>query len=132
MKIAAVTDDGKTISQHFGRASHFLVVTIDNGAVVEQELRDKPGHQQFVNEPHNPESDRQGHGYGSGAGHRHGRMAQVISDCEAVLCRGMGRGAYDGMREYGIRPVLTEIAEIEPAVLAYADGTIVDRPDLLH
>jgi len=30
MKIAAVTEDGTTISQHFGRAPYYLVVT-DNG-----------------------------------------------------------------------------------------------------
>ena len=30
MKIAIITDDGKTISQHFGRANYYAVVTIDN------------------------------------------------------------------------------------------------------
>ena len=132
MKIAAVTDDGTTISQHFGRALQYLVVTIENGAVAQKELRDKPGHQQFVNEPHDFESAGQGHGFGSGAGHRHARMAEVIMDCEAVLSRGMGKGAYDNLQEFGIRPVVTEIALIEEAVLAYANQTIVDRSDLLH
>lgn len=132
MKIAAVTDDGTTISQHFGSALHYLVVTIENGAVAQQELRDKPGHQQFVNEPHDSESAGQGHGFGSGAGNRHARMVEVIMDCEAVLSRGMGKGAYDNLQEFGIRPVVTEIALIEEAVLAYANQTIVDRSDLLH
>jgi predicted Fe-Mo cluster-binding NifX family protein len=33
MKIAAITDDGRTISQHFGRASHYMVVTIEDGKI---------------------------------------------------------------------------------------------------
>ncbi len=41
MKIAAITDDGKTISQHFGRASHFMVITLEEGQIIERELREK-------------------------------------------------------------------------------------------
>ena len=52
MKVAVVTDDGKTISQHFGRASHYLVFTVVDSDIVGQELRDKAGHQQFAQEHH--------------------------------------------------------------------------------
>ena len=41
MKIALITDDGKTISQHFGRAPYYLVVTIDEGKVIDRETREK-------------------------------------------------------------------------------------------
>ena len=41
MKIAAITDDGKTISLHFGRAQQYLVATVENGQIVNRELRDK-------------------------------------------------------------------------------------------
>ena len=41
MKIAFVTDDGETISQHFGRASKYLVVEVDGGKELLRELRDK-------------------------------------------------------------------------------------------
>ena len=47
MKIAVITDDGKTISQHFGRALHYQVLTIEEGKVVDREMRDKLGHSQF-------------------------------------------------------------------------------------
>jgi predicted Fe-Mo cluster-binding NifX family protein len=39
MKIAAITDDGKTISQHFGRAPYYLVVTVENGQIVDHTER---------------------------------------------------------------------------------------------
>ena len=44
MKIAAITEDGATVSQHFGRAPYYLVVTVEAGKVVGQEKRDKAGH----------------------------------------------------------------------------------------
>jgi predicted Fe-Mo cluster-binding NifX family protein len=47
MRIAAITDDGKTISQHFGRAAHYMVVTIENGKIVDRQLRDKLNHDQI-------------------------------------------------------------------------------------
>lgn len=34
VKIAAVSEDGVTISQHFGRAPFYVVVTVEEGKVV--------------------------------------------------------------------------------------------------
>jgi predicted Fe-Mo cluster-binding NifX family protein len=131
MKIAAVTDDGKTISQHFGRASYYAVLTVEEGHIVGQELRDKLGHRQFTGEE--PlEEDPRGHGYGPGAHDRHSRMAQTIADCEVLLARGMGRGALESMRQFGIQPVVTDIPDIYQAVQAFLDGTLVERADLVH
>ncbi len=133
MKIAAITDDGKTISQHFGRAPYYMVVTVEDGKIVGREMRDKLGHAQFEAEGHGKEEDEQGrHGYGAVAEDRHGRMAQAITDCEALLCRGMGMGAYDSMKARNIRPVVTDITDIDEACLAYASGQITDHIDLLH
>jgi hypothetical protein len=44
----------------------------------------------------------------------------------------MGSGAYQSMLARGIRPVVTDLTSIDEAALAYAQGTIVDRTDLLH
>jgi len=48
MKIAAISDDGTTISQHFGRAPLYVVVTVEEGKIVGQETRDKTGHHTFA------------------------------------------------------------------------------------
>jgi predicted Fe-Mo cluster-binding NifX family protein len=132
MKIAAITDDGHTISQHFGRAPYYLVATIENGAIVNREMRDKLGHAHFANEPHEGDQPGQPHGFGPVAHDRHTRMAGAIADCQALLCGGMGAGAYQSMVQRGIQPVVTEIASIDEAVMAYAEGKIVDRTDRLH
>jgi predicted Fe-Mo cluster-binding NifX family protein len=59
-------------------------------------------------------------------------MAEAIADCEALLCGGMGAGAYESMRTRGIRPVVTDLSSIDEAVEAYVQGRIVDRVDRLH
>lgn len=132
MKIAVVTDDGKNISQHFGRASYYLVVTVEDGKIVHRELREKFGHAQFAHEPHDPEQPGQHHGYGAASESRHERMAATIEDCEVLLCGGMGMGAYESVKQRGIRPIVTDILSIDEAVKAYLEGNIVDHIERLH
>ena len=131
MKIALVTEDGQTISHHFGRALLYVVVTVENGMVINKETRLKPGHAQFASEVHLDEPGVQ-HGYGQHSQQRHRRMAETISDCEVVLCQGMGQGAYDNLKSMGIQPIVTELASIDEAVDSYVAGTIRDHPELLH
>ena len=130
-KIACITDDGKTISQHFGRALYYLVFTVENGAIVAREMRDKLGHQQFAaNEVQSAPGAL--HGVDPASQDKHVSMAQAIADCEALLCRGMGYGAYQSMEQVGIKPVVTDIADVESAALAYVQGELVDHTELLH
>jgi predicted Fe-Mo cluster-binding NifX family protein len=131
-KIAAITDDGKTISQHFGRAGYYLVATVENGQIVKRELRNKLGHTHFANQPHPEEQPGQPHGMDAASHNKHLQMAEAIADCQALLCRGMGMGAYESMQARGIRPVVTDIANIDDAVMAYVGGSIVDQVGKLH
>lgn len=132
MKVAAITDDGKTISQHFGRAPYYLVLTVVDGVIVDRELREKLGHAHFHNQPHQGGDHNQPHGMDAASHNKHLQMAETIKDCEALLCGGMGAGAYQSMLACGIKPVVTDILDIDQAVLAYAQGEIVDRVDKLH
>lgn len=134
MKIAAVSEDGVTISEHFGRAPYYVVVTIENGNVVSRETRDKMGHNQFAgeHETHGHEADPRGHGFDSVAQSRHARMAAAIADCEILLARGMGAGAYESMKQANIRPVITDVSKIDDAVQAYLSGTLTDHVERLH
>ena len=132
MKIAAITEDGRTISQHFGHAPYYLVVTIDKGQIVDRQMRDKLGHAHFADEPHGGDQPGQPHGFDPAAHNRHVQMAETIADCQALLCGGMGAGAYQSMAERGIKPVVTELASIDEAVMAYVEGHLVDRTDRLH
>jgi predicted Fe-Mo cluster-binding NifX family protein len=132
MKIAAITDDGKTIGQHFGRAPYYLVVTVEDGQVVDRELRVKLGHSHFSNQPHDPGDPDQPHGMGLASHNKHMMMSEAIADCEALLCGGMGMGAYQSIQARGVKPVVTDIRDIDQAVMAYVEGKIVDQVDRLH
>ncbi len=140
MNIAVVTDDGKTISAHFGRAKYYWVATIQDGEIIDQEMRSKAGHHDFVGieqeetghgDEHTHEHG-QGHGRGADARNRHDRMFATITDCLVVLARGMGAGAYEGLQEAGIRPIVTTAIEINGAVRAYIEGRLEDHPEKLH
>ena len=77
--------------------------------------------------------DEQGrHGFGPGSQDRHAAMAQAIRDCDVLLSGGMGWGAFESMKQAGIKTVVTDIASIEDTVRANLDGTIVERTGLLH
>ena len=134
MKIAVVTDQGSTISRHFGRAPFYLVFTVEAGEIVGQEQRAKPGHQQFAQGPQElHEHDHEhGHGMGEHSDHKHGEMLEPIQDCEVVIVRGMGLGAYLSIEPAHMRPFITDIDTAEAAVRAYLDGTLVDHPERLH
>ena len=136
MKIAVITDDGKSISRHFGRAQYYAVYTIEEGKVTGKEMRNKLGHNHFHNQEHEEDHQNESHGAGHGmdtASHnRHAGMAEAIADCKALLCGGMGMGAYESMRRLNIEPVVTDIQNIDDAVQAFIDGKIIDHTELLH
>lgn len=133
MKIAAITDDGKNISQHFGRAAYYLVMTIVEGKIVDRELRDKMGHTQFSTDHHHvDDSHGAGHGTDPSSHNKHVEMADAIADCKIVLCGGMGMGAYESMRRLNILPVVTDQHDIDLAVQAFIDGKLIDHTELLH
>ena len=134
-KIAVVTDDGKNISPHFGRATKYAVLTVEDGRIIAHDLRDKAGHRDFQHEEshnHQHHDDARGRGFGKHAGEKHRLMFEAIPDCEIVLARGMGQGAYQGLQQNGIRPILTDIADIDRAVQAVIDGSIEDHLERLH
>jgi predicted Fe-Mo cluster-binding NifX family protein len=133
IKIAAVSDDGQTISQHFGRAKYYTVLTIENGQIIAREQREKMGHAQFASEEHaEDKADPRGHGFTPAEQNRHFQMAEAIRDCQILLARGMGSGAYYSMEQVGIKPVITDITSIDEAALQAAQGVIVDHKEKLH
>lgn len=136
MKIAVVTDDQTTISQHFGRAHYYLVFTVEDGQVVHQELRDKLGHDQFQHEEHghhdHDHDHQQGHGYGQHSQDKHSRMMANIGDCQILLAGGMGMGARASLEAIGVRAVLTNVRAIDAALDAYLAGQLEDQIRLLH
>jgi predicted Fe-Mo cluster-binding NifX family protein len=132
MKIAAITEDGITVSQHFGRAPYYLVLTVEDGRVVSKERRDKAGHHTFAAGQQHDTAPGERHGYDAGAQSRHAAMAQSIADCKVLLAGGMGWGAYENMRNRGVETVVTDVENIDEAVKLYLEGKLPNLMERLH
>jgi len=131
MKIAVISDDGKDLSQHFGRAPYYIIFTIEDGKINKRDIREKLGHNQFGGGHHEHEHSHE-HGLDSASHGKHASMAEAISDCEALICGGMGMGAYESLKRLNIKPVVTDRTDPEAAVMAYVDGTLIDQVEKLH
>jgi predicted Fe-Mo cluster-binding NifX family protein len=126
MKVAAVTDDGSTVSEHFGRAGFYVVYDIEDGKIKGKEIRPKASHQ------HPWVGGHEGEGPASDEGSFHNRMLAGVSDCQAVFARGMGWGMYQAMKQSGLKPYLIDIASADEAVRAFLEGRLVDHFERLH
>lgn len=132
-KIALATDDGISISRHFGRARYYEIIQVTNGVEVSRERREKPGHTTFAGEGHAGDHPHgHGHGFGENAQRRHGAMIDVIVDCDVLIAGGMGNGAYQNIMHANITPIITNHHTIDQALAAYLGGTLKHDPGRLH
>jgi len=132
MKIAAVSDDEITISQHFGRASLYVVVTVEDGKILNKERRARTGHHTFAAQEHPDLAPGERHGYDAGSQAKHKSMAETIADCQVLLSGGMGWGAYESMKGYNIEPVVTDVKNIDEAIQLYLTGELPNLMERVH
>ena len=59
-------------------------------------------------------------------------MPETISDCQVLLAGGMGWGAYESMKSYNIKPVVTDVESIDEAVQLYLNGKLANLMERLH
>lgn len=128
MKIAVVSENGKTVSQHFGRATHYVIVNTDGSRILGKESRLKAGHHDFAVEERGCSCGA--HVDESSIYDRHRPMVLNILDCDVLLAGGMGWGAYEGLKSRGIKAILTDI--IEEAVRLYLGGNLPNVMERLH
>ena len=131
MKIAAITEDGIVISQHFGRAPLYLVVTVEDGKIVSKETRDKAGHHTFAGH-HTDTAPGERHGYDTGSQVRHASMMANIADCQVLLAGGMGWGAYESLKSNNIEPIVTDVGSIDEAIKLYLEDKLPNLMERLH
>lgn len=102
LRVAVASRDGKTVHQHFGRATHFLVFDVT------------PGRAELVDRRENVPACTGGDGTGT-----HDLMDDTLAlleDCGAVICVRIGPGAIERAERQGLRPYLSH----EPIVEALA------------
>ncbi len=132
MKIAFVTDDGKSICAHFGRAAYYLVVEVNEKKEVTREMRDKLGHSHFKESHDHEHTSSEGHGFGEQAQSRHVSMLSAIEDCSVVICGGMGRGAVHSIEASGKDLRLTNVRDINQALELFLADDLPNLQELSH
>jgi predicted Fe-Mo cluster-binding NifX family protein len=132
MKIAIVTDDGLSVSPHFGRARMYAIVTVESGLIVARELLDRSTPHTRSAGPHEDAPTTGAHGTDPVAHGKHLEMLAPIADCAAIIAGGMGKGAYDHASAAGIRPIVTSLRDVDEAAIECAAGRLADEVELLH
>lgn len=123
MKIAVVTENGQNISQHFGRAPYFAILTVEEGKVLNMEMRErKTGH--FAQGQNQEQEHDHSQGHGVGQDDKHDVMAREIGDCQVLIAGGMGIGAYKRFFENGINVMMTDKSDINEAVKLFSEGNL--------
>jgi predicted Fe-Mo cluster-binding NifX family protein len=118
-KIAIATEDGVTVSAHFGRAPYFQVLTIADGQIVARERRAKAFHQGEQHDHTGPDTHASG-------------MVSVVHDCAAVIAGGMGNPAFASIQAANLTPIVTDLRDIEQVVRAYVNGTLTNHMERVH
>jgi predicted Fe-Mo cluster-binding NifX family protein len=129
MRIAFPTDDGTTIQRHFGRASRYIVVEVDNGTAGNREVRSKEAHHHGNGPDQDHDHDHYSHDHHS---HDHRSMFAPVADCQVLIAGNMGAPAYAAAQSTGLEVILTDEPTIDGALDAWLAGTLANCPALLH
>jgi predicted Fe-Mo cluster-binding NifX family protein len=126
MKVAVVSDNGTSLSQHFGRALYYVVHTVENGKVTGKEKRARSA--QNLCACHHDESAgcHSNHGLDTESQNKHTSMADSLADCQTLIAGGMGYGAYQALKSRNIDTVVTDVEGIDEAVKLYLNGKLVN------
>ena len=117
MRIAVPTNDGVSISEHFGRSAAFLIFEIENGQIKSRELKSngaKHSHAQEACDHHSTESTP----------HNHAGILAALEGCEVVICAGMGQRAAEALKGCGTQIVTAAPASAQDTVTAYLAGKL--------
>jgi predicted Fe-Mo cluster-binding NifX family protein len=128
LKVAFVTEDGKTVCKHFGRARYYLVVDVVDGKISSRELVPKGGCS-HGDGPHVHNHENEPH---MGDGVRHQSMIEQADGCTTVVSGGMGMGAYQALMLSGIDAYITKVDLIDEALELLMQGKLDNNLEMLH
>ncbi|SHE69245.1 NifB/NifX family molybdenum-iron cluster-binding protein [Clostridium fallax] len=105
MKIA-MPKNGEMINQHFGKSESFIIVTVEDGKVVDKK-------EVSVN-------DLQ---------HNHGGLSDLLikEGASVVITGGIGKGAYDALRANNLEVIRGANMTIDEALESYLSSKLEDK-----
>lgn len=132
-KIAFVTKDGKNLVGAFGSSRYFSVYTLDNGKVLDNEIREV--FKDDAGEQLNPiiqKNDPNPNSFGKfslnvmdKSKEKHMKIAKSISDCDVIVARAMCENAKDSIIQFEMKPVVTKLKSFDEGLEKYLEGSLV-------
>lgn len=105
MKIAVASEDGKTISLHFGRAKGFVIIEVENSEI--KSISFVPN-----SEPCENHKCDEYHGEHNSRGSKHERILKNLEGVDIVIARGMGGAIYEELKRAGKQVFVTDQRDI--------------------
>jgi predicted Fe-Mo cluster-binding NifX family protein len=103
IRIAIATADGASLSDHLAHSAAFVVLEVEDGRIVSRAVR-----------------AREAEGCGN-----HKSFVEMLEGCNAVICGGIGEGAFNALRANGIESVVAAGQHsIDEAARQYLAGTL--------
>jgi predicted Fe-Mo cluster-binding NifX family protein len=136
MKIALPTQDGKTVSAHFGRSPFFAIYHVENKEVLQKELRTNGGAHgegecSHGAGGHSSCSHGENHGHCShghqehhAGNHSHAGILAALRDVDIIIAGGMGQKMFAELTLQGKIVLMTDETGCEAAVQNFLDGTL--------
>jgi len=117
MRIAVPTNDGTSISEHFGRSAAFLIFETENGQIKSRRLQsDVSKHSHRQGECKHPATDVHSHD--------HAGILTTLEGCATVICAGMGHRAAEALKGRGVQIVFAAPGPADATVAAYLGGKL--------
>jgi predicted Fe-Mo cluster-binding NifX family protein len=121
MRIAVPTNDGVSISEHFGRSAAFLIFDTENGQIKGRATK----------------TNRAQHAQGScdqrsaaSKAHSHSGILAALEGCEIVICAGMGSRAAEALKAGGVTQIMvTTPGPAEEKVSAFLAGRLTRKTE---
>jgi predicted Fe-Mo cluster-binding NifX family protein len=103
IRIAIATADGHSLLSHLARSAVFTVFEVENGQILSRTVRSR-------------DSDTCGN---------HKSFVEMLEGCGAVICGGIGQGAFDSLKRAGIEPMVAAGPHsIDEALKHFMAGTL--------
>lgn len=134
-KIAFVSDDAKHIIGSFGSSKYFSVYTVENGDIINSEIREV---YKDVLENEVPSLISKNNGMGIGqislnvvdkSKEKHRKIASSVSDCEYVVARRMCANALDSVDQLKLKAIITKNKDFDQTVNEILEGSIKNYRD---
>ena len=123
MRFAIASDNEVEIAAHTGRCRGFVIYDAADGAATRVEYRANSftGHARGECTGHEHE---QGHGQRS-----HGPLLDALSDCQALVSRGMGPRLVADLADRGIHPYACHVTSVDEAAQLFARDALPATDD---